>query len=36
VDYSYLVREFIPVPGSTVSVDDQNDNRYRAMVQFYF
>jgi len=36
VDYSYLVREFIPVPGSTVSVDDQNDNRYRAMIQFYF
>ncbi|MBS1113951.1 MAG: putative phosphate-selective porin [Nitrospirae bacterium] len=36
VDYSYLVREFIAVPGSAVSVDDQNDNRYRAMVQFYF
>ncbi len=36
VDYSYLIREFIPVPGSTVSVDDQHDNRYRAMMQFYF
>ncbi|OGW40256.1 MAG: hypothetical protein A2Y97_05740 [Nitrospirae bacterium RBG_13_39_12] len=36
VDYSYLTREFILVPGSTVSVDDQHDNRYRAMMQFYF
>jgi hypothetical protein len=36
VDYSYLVREFIPVPGTTGSVDDQNDNRYRAMLQYYF
>lgn len=36
VDYSYLIRKFLPVPGSTVSVDDQNDNRYRAMMQFYF
>lgn len=36
VDYSYLVREFIPVPGATGSLDDQNDNRYRAMLQFYF
>jgi hypothetical protein len=36
VDYSYLIRELISVPGSTVSVDDQNDNRYRAMMQWYF
>jgi len=36
VDYSYLTRELSPVPGSTVSVDDQHDNRYRAMMQFYF
>jgi hypothetical protein len=36
VDYSYLTRELSPVPGSAVSVDDQHDNRYRAMMQFYF
>ncbi|HZV46739.1 MAG TPA: porin, partial [Thermodesulfovibrionales bacterium] len=36
VDYSYLVREFISVPGSTGSVDDQNDNRFRTMMQYYF
>jgi hypothetical protein len=36
VDYSYLTRELSQVPGSTVSVDDQHDNRYRAMMQFYF
>jgi len=36
VDYSYLVREFDAVPGTTIPVDDQHDNRYRAMMQFYF
>ena len=36
VDYSYLTREFDQVPGATVSVDDQEDNRVRTMVQFYF
>ncbi len=36
VDYSYLTREFIEVPGATVSAEDQHDIRYRAMMQFYF
>jgi len=36
VDYSYLTREFIKVPGATVFAEDQHDNRYRAMMQFYF
>ena len=36
VDYSYLIRDFIRVPGATVSVDDQHDNRFRTMVQYYF
>lgn len=36
VDYSYLMREFSPVPGTTFPVDDQHDNRYRAMMQWYF
>ena len=36
VDYSYLTRDFDQVPGSKVSVDDQQDNRVRTMVQFYF
>ncbi len=37
VDYSYLIRDFIRVPGATVPVDDdQHDNRFRTMMQFYF
>ncbi|MFA4915382.1 MAG: porin [Syntrophales bacterium] len=36
MDYSYLKRDFTPLPGSTVAVDSQSDNRYRAMMQFYF
>lgn len=36
LDYSYLTREFIEVPDATVSAEDQHDNRYRAMMQFYF
>ncbi len=37
VDYSYLIRDLIRVPGATVPVDDdQHDNRFRTMVQFYF
>ncbi len=36
VDYSYLMRELTPVPTATVPVDDQHDNRFRTMVQFYF
>ena len=36
VDYSYLTREFIEVPGATDPAEDQHDNRYRAMMQFYF
>jgi len=36
VDYSYLTRDLSSVPGSTVSVDDQHDNRYRTMTQFYY
>ncbi|HKZ57971.1 MAG TPA: porin [Thermodesulfovibrionales bacterium] len=36
VDYSYLTREFIEVPGATDSAEDQHDDRYRAMMQFYF
>lgn len=35
-DYSYLMREFIRVPGASVPVDDQHDNRFRTMMQFYF
>ena len=36
VDYSYLMRELTPAPTATVPVDDQHDNRFRTMVQFYF
>ena len=37
VDYSYLIRDFIRVPGATVPVDgDQHDNRFRTMMQYYF
>jgi len=37
VDYSYLIRDFTRVPGATVPVDDdQHDNRFRTMMQFYF
>lgn len=36
VDYSYLMRELTPTPTATVPVDDQHDNRFRTMVQFYF
>jgi hypothetical protein len=37
VDYSYLTRDLSSVPGTTVPVDDnQQDNRFRTMVQFYF
>ncbi|HBR21613.1 MAG TPA: hypothetical protein DD713_03455 [Nitrospiraceae bacterium] len=37
LDYSYLIREFTEVPGATVPVDDdQHDNRFRTMMQFYF
>jgi|GEM_PF-5907236 len=36
VDYSYLMRELTPTPTATVPVDDQHDNRFRTMAQFYF
>jgi phosphate-selective porin OprO/OprP len=37
VDYSYLIRDLAEVPGATVPVDDdQHDNRFRTMMQFYF
>jgi len=36
VDYSYLTRDFIPVPGATLTADGQHDNRFRTMMQFYF
>lgn len=35
-DYSYLIRELTPVPGMTIPVEDQRDNRFRTMVQFSF
>jgi len=37
VDYSYLIRNLSSVPGASVPVDDdQHDNRFRTMMQFYF
>jgi len=36
VDYSYLMGELTPTPTTTVPVDDQHDNRFRTMAQFYF
>ncbi|MFA4919078.1 MAG: porin [Thermodesulfovibrionales bacterium] len=37
IDYSYLTREFTQAQGATVPVDDdQHDNRFRTMMQFYF
>ncbi|MDH5202443.1 MAG: porin [Nitrospirota bacterium] len=36
VDYSYLTREFIPIPTATAPVDDQHDHRFRTMMQFFW
>ncbi len=36
LDYSYLMRELTPTSTATVPVDDQHDDRFRTMAQFYF